>query len=92
MSNEINLGVESLRIYPFTKKEIFPDIISALDYFLIKKSSLEGIEDKRKIIEKYLDRELQKTSNKLNDINLKLQRGSKEDEYNQLGKYSSYKH
>ncbi len=83
-SNEINLGVESLRIYPFTKKETFPDVITALEFFLIKKFSFEGIEDKRKIIEKYLDRELQRTSNKLNDINLKLQRGSKEDEYNQL--------
>lgn len=83
-SNEINLGVESLKIYPFTSKEVFPDVISALGYFLIKKFSIEGIESKNKIIEKYLGRELQKTSNKLNDINSKIQRGSKEEEYNQV--------
>ena len=83
-SSEINLGIESLKNYPFTKKEIFPDILTALEYFLIKKFSIEGIEGKRKIIEKYLDRELQKTSNKLNDINSRIQRGSKEEEYSQL--------
>lgn len=83
-SNEINLGVESLKIYPFTRKEVFTDISSALDYFLIKKFSLEGVESKRKIIEKYLDRELLKTSNKLNDINVKIKRGSREEEYNKF--------
>jgi len=83
-SSEINLGVESLKNYPFKKKEIFPDILSALEYFLIKKFSIEGIESKRKIIEKYLDRELRKATNKLNDINSRIQRGSKEEEYSQL--------
>ena len=83
-SNEINLGMESSKIFPFTKKEIFPDVISALDYFLIKKYSLAGVSNKKKIIEKHLERELQKTTNKLNDVNLKIQRGSKEEEYNRI--------
>src|SRR3990172_1397223 len=83
-SNEINLGVESSKIFSFTKKEIFPNVISALDYFLIKKYSLAGVSNKKKIIEKHLERELQKTTNKLNDVNLKIQRGSKEEEYNRI--------
>jgi predicted ribosome quality control (RQC) complex YloA/Tae2 family protein len=83
-SKEANLGVESLRIFPFTKKETFIDLSDAIDFFLIKKFTFDTISAKRKIIEKYLDRELQKISNKLNYINLKVQKGSKDEEYNRV--------
>jgi predicted ribosome quality control (RQC) complex YloA/Tae2 family protein len=83
-SKEVNLGVESLKIFSFTKKEMFADLSDAIDFFLIKKFIFGTISAKRKIIEKYLDRELQKTSNKLNHINLKIQEGSKEEEYSRV--------
>jgi predicted ribosome quality control (RQC) complex YloA/Tae2 family protein len=83
-SKEVNLGVESLKIFSFTKKEMFADLSDAIDFFLIKKFTFGTISAKRKIIEKYLDRELQKTSNKLNHINLKIQEGSKEEEYSRV--------
>ena len=83
-SKEVNLGVESLKIFSFTKKEMFADLSDAIDFFLIKKFTFGTISAKRKIIERYLDRELQKTSNKLNHINLKIQEGSKEEEYSRV--------
>lgn len=83
-TKEVNLGVESSKIFCFTKKEVFSDLIKAIDFFLIRKFTLDAVSKKGKIIEKYLERELQKTSNKLNYINLKIQKGSREEEYNKV--------
>lgn len=83
-SLEVNLGFETFNLFPFTKKEIFNGLSDAIDFFLIKKFNFETISTKRKIVEKHLDRVLEKTSNKINYINLKIQKGSKEEEYKRI--------
>jgi predicted ribosome quality control (RQC) complex YloA/Tae2 family protein len=82
LSGEINPGIETFSIFSFTRKEIFNNLIDAFNQYLILKFSLERISDKRKIIERYLYRELNKISGKLNSVQTQIQRGSLEEEYN----------
>ncbi len=83
-TDEVNLGVESFNIFPFTRKENFPNLIKALNLFLVQKFSRGTLSDKKRIIEKYLEKELNKLSGKLNDVNFRLQKGTREDEYNKI--------
>ncbi len=84
-SGEVNIGFESFRSMPSTKKEIFEDIISAQNYFFSKKQYLERKNKILKVIEKHLEKELKKLSNKINNLQGVVERGSREEEYNRLG-------
>jgi len=84
-SGEVNIGFESFRSIPFTKKEVFDDIISVQNYFFSKKQYLESRSKRLKLIEKHLDKELKKLSNKINSLQGVVEIGSREDEYNKLG-------
>jgi predicted ribosome quality control (RQC) complex YloA/Tae2 family protein len=83
-SDEIYLSADSFSIFPYTKKENFPDIIKAFNFYLAQKLSKKFISDKKKIIEKHLDRELKKISSKLNDTKARIERGTKEEDYNKI--------
>jgi predicted ribosome quality control (RQC) complex YloA/Tae2 family protein len=83
-AGEVNLGLESFSIFPFTKKVRFSNLIEAFNYFIIQKFSVENLSDKKKIIEKHLENELKKVSGKLNDIQARIQKGTKEEEYNKI--------
>lgn len=80
-TGDVNLGIESFNVFPFTRKKIFDRLIDAYNNFLIEKFSRESIFDKKKIIEKHLERELNKISGKLNDVRAHLLRTSREEEY-----------
>ena len=80
-TGEVNLGIESFNVFPFTRKKIFDRLIDTYNNFLIQKFSRESIFDKKKIIEKHLERELNKISGKLNDVRAHLLRTSREEEY-----------
>ena len=80
-TGDVNLGIESFNVFPFTRKKIFDRLIDAYNNFLIEKFSRESIFDKKKIIEKHLERELNKISGKLNDVSAHLQGTSREEEY-----------
>jgi predicted ribosome quality control (RQC) complex YloA/Tae2 family protein len=84
-SGEVNIGFESFRSMPSTKKEEFDNIISAQNYFFSKKQYLERKNRELKLITKHLDKELKKLSNKLNSLQGVIEKGSREDEYNKLG-------
>lgn len=84
-SDEVNIGFDSFRSMPFTKKEVSDDIISAQNYFFSKKQYFEKRNQRLKLITKHLDKELKKLSNKINSLQGVIERGSKEDEYNKLG-------
>ncbi len=84
-SGEVNIGFESFRSMPFTKKEVFDDIISAQNYFFSKEHYLERKIERLKLITKHLDKELKKLSNKLNSLKGVIEKGSSEDEYNKFG-------
>jgi predicted ribosome quality control (RQC) complex YloA/Tae2 family protein len=82
---ELSIGFESFRSIPFTGKEVFDDIIYAQNYFFSKKQYLESKTSRLKVINKHIDKELKKLSNKINNLQVVIGKGSKEDEYNKFG-------
>ncbi len=84
-SNQPVLSFISFQLNKEDIKEIFDNAISALNYFIGKKHHLEDALEKRKKIQKHLENELSKLSNKLNNLKGLIERGSREDEYQKLG-------
>jgi predicted ribosome quality control (RQC) complex YloA/Tae2 family protein len=83
-TNEVNLGIKGFNIFPYTKVVEFEEMTEAFNYFLSQHFSRESVSDKKKSIEKHLERELKKVTNRLNDIKARTERGSKENEYKNL--------
>ena len=83
---EVHLGFEYFRSIPFTEKKVFETIIEAQNYLLSKKYFLENKYSKLKLIRNYLERELKKVTNKIQNLQGLIERGSKEEEYNRFGK------
>jgi predicted ribosome quality control (RQC) complex YloA/Tae2 family protein len=83
---ELYLGFERFKSFPFKEKKIFSDVNEALLYFLSKNYFLENKYSKEKIIRNHIDRELKKVTNKIQNLQGLLERGSKEVEYNKFGK------
>jgi len=84
-SGEVNIGFESFHSIPFTKKEVFDNLVSAQNYFFSKKQYLESRRKRLKLITRHTDRELRKLSNKINSLQGVVERGSRENEYNKFG-------
>ena len=84
-SDEVNIGFETFRSIPFTKKELFDNLVTAQNYFFSKKQYLESRSKRLKLITKHIDRELNKLSNKINSLHGVVERGSRENEYNKFG-------
>ncbi len=84
-SGEVNIGFETFRSIPFTKKEEFDNLVSAQNYFFSKKQYLERRNRRLKLITKHIDKELKKLSNKINNLLGVIERGSRAEEYNKLG-------
>jgi predicted ribosome quality control (RQC) complex YloA/Tae2 family protein len=80
-----HLGPNSFNFFPFTKKILFDDLISAFNFFISKKFSFDQLSNKKKKITKYLEKELSRLSVKLNKLKSVLDNGSKEEEYKKLG-------
>ncbi len=84
-TGDVFLAVVTFHIFPAGEIKRFITVIEALNYFLGKKYYLEAFSSGRKIVEKFIDRELSKLSSKLNDLKGRIDRGSREDEYNKIG-------
>jgi predicted ribosome quality control (RQC) complex YloA/Tae2 family protein len=81
----IELGIESFGSIPYSEKIVFQTTSEALQYYLGRKYSLEGIaEIKRKIV-RHIKREMEKLSIKLNSMDSILSKESKEEIYNRYG-------
>lgn len=80
-TNEVNLGIKGFNISPGKKTVEFEKLTEAFNYFLSQRFSMESISGKKKIIEKHLERELKNVSAKLKDLNARIERGTKEDEF-----------
>ncbi|MCH7771035.1 MAG: DUF814 domain-containing protein [Bacteroidetes bacterium] len=84
-SGEIHLAPASFDVFEHTEKKSFDTLIDAQTFFLSKKRFIYEKQRLLKLITKQLERELKKTTNKLNKLNTVVQRESKEEEYNRLG-------
>lgn len=84
-SGEIHLAPESFDVFEHTEKKSFDTLIEAQTFFLSKKRFISEKHRLLKLITKQLERELKKTTNKLNKLTTAAQRESKEEEYNRMG-------
>ena len=84
-SGEIHLAPSSFDVFEHTEKKSFDTLFEAQTFFLSKKRFIYEKQRLLKLITKQLERELKKTTNKLNKLNTVVQRESKEEEYNRLG-------
>ena len=82
---QVYLGISSFNIYPLSKKIVFEDIVSAFNFLLSKKFNFEQLNDIKKKIQRYLDKELSHLSARMNKLKGVLESGSKEKEYRELG-------
>ena len=84
-SSEVHLAVETFKSFEYQDIMIFDDLISAQGFYLSKKYYLHNKQKKLKIIQKQLERELQRVSNKLNKLKGVIDRGSRDKEYQNIG-------
>ncbi|MBK9099820.1 MAG: DUF814 domain-containing protein [bacterium] len=82
---KIHLGFEHFKSIPFTEKKEFDSITDAQNYLLSKKYFLEDKYSKEKLIKNYIDRELKKVTNKIQNLHGLLEKGSREELYNKYG-------
>jgi predicted ribosome quality control (RQC) complex YloA/Tae2 family protein len=83
--NNVYLSVKKFHIFPSNEIKLFDSIIGAINFYLGKQFYLESLSSKKKIIEKHIERELSRLSTKMNDLKGRIDRGSKEEEYNKIG-------
>ncbi len=69
----------------FTLRKEFDSVVTALNYFLQFKFSRDDYREIQKIISKYLSKEFEKTTERLNNAQSILTSESKEEEYNRIG-------
>ena len=84
-TNEINLAVDSFGIFEYTEKKVFDNFISAQNFYLLKRYFLDEKDDKMKIVQNYIARELNKLSNKINKLTGVVEKESNEDAYRKYG-------
>ncbi len=84
-SGEVHLAPQSFDVFEHTGKKLFDNLIEAQTFFLSKRRFISEKQRLLKLITKQLERELKKTTNKLNKLTTAAQRESKEEEYNRLG-------
>ncbi len=83
---EIHLGFENFRSFPFTEKKVFENLIDAVNFLLSKKYYLKDKYSKEKLVRNHLERELKKVTSKIQNLQGLIERGIKEEEYNKFGK------
>ncbi len=84
-TGDVFIAVDTFHIFPTVEIKIFDRMTEAINYFLSRKYYVEAFSSKRKIIEKYIDRELSKLSSKMNDLKGRIDRGSRDEEYSKIG-------
>ena len=84
ISRIYSLGFDKMELYSGLAKEYFDYLISAFNAFLSKAYHQKQYVEKYKLIRSYLDKELKKVTSRLNNLNLVINRGPKEAEYNSL--------
>jgi len=86
IEQEIQLGFEKFKSFPFTEKRIFESLIDAVNFLLSKRYYLNAKYSKEKLVRNHLEREIKKVTSKIQNLQGLIERGSKEEEYNKYGK------
>ena len=84
-NNEVHLAVDTFKSFDYQQTNSFTNIISAQGFYLSKKYYLQNKQKKLKLIHKQLDRDLQKITNKINNLKGVIDRGSRDKEYHNIG-------
>ncbi|MCU7496391.1 MAG: DUF814 domain-containing protein [Ignavibacteria bacterium] len=79
------LAPESFRIFDQSDKIIFASYIEAIDNFLARKYQIGKQQDLKGVISRYLEHQIARTANKLNEIRAKVDLPSKEELYRKYG-------
>ena len=85
-TDEVKLGFENFKSFPFTEKKLFDSVIEAQNYLLSKEHYLDAKKSRLKLIRNYLEREQNKVTSKIQNLQGVIERGSRETEYNKIGK------
>lgn len=83
-SGNIQIGFDKLKIFAGMEKEYFNDLITAFNSYLSKKYYVNSQLSKQKIIQSFLDKELKKVINKLNNLQSVIIKGSNETDLNKF--------
>ncbi|MBE0571864.1 MAG: DUF814 domain-containing protein [Ignavibacteriaceae bacterium] len=82
---EVHLGFENFKSFPFTEKKVSENLIDAVNILLSKKYYFKDKYSKEKIVRNHIERELKKISSKIQNLQGLIERGTKEEEYNKFG-------
>ena len=85
-TDEVKLGFENFKSFPFTEKKLFDSVIEAQNYLLSKEHYLDAKKSRLKLIRNYLEREQNKVTSKIQNLQGVIERGSRETECNKIGK------
>jgi len=80
-NSDIKIAFTSLKLFNDYHKLEFDTVVSAFNQFLIKKYQIVNEHSKLKLINLFLDKELKRLSNKLNDLLTVINEGPKEKLY-----------
>lgn len=81
-SYDLKLGFSNLKIFAGMRKDIYDDVVTALNAYVSKKYFFSDYTSKKTKIELYLKRELLKVTERLNNLRAVIEKGSKEELYN----------
>jgi predicted ribosome quality control (RQC) complex YloA/Tae2 family protein len=84
ITGEIKISFDGLKIFKDYKKTLFENLIAAFNTYLSKIYFQKEVDVRLKIVSSYIEKELNRLTNKLNKLKFVIEKGSKEDEYNKI--------
>ncbi len=81
---QIRLAVDSFKSLPATQKKSFDNYLPALTYFFSKQRYLNKLAKISRVIDRYLSKELEFISSKLNKLKAVIERGEQSDKYKKI--------
>ncbi|MGE5431396.1 MAG: NFACT RNA binding domain-containing protein [Syntrophomonadaceae bacterium] len=85
-AGKVVLAPENFHIFDQTDKVVFTTYLTAIDNFVARRYQLGKSRDLKGLISGYLDHQITRTANKLNEIRAKTDVPSKEELYRKYGK------